>query len=98
MKSEPALKSTKDRILDAAERLFAESGYDGVSLREITRAAGVELALSGLTTATFLNGQTVTIASILPGGQNSNQITAAFTHADYTQAADTGIGDAFAVA
>jgi len=46
MKSEPAIKSTKDRILDAAERLFAESGYDGVSLREITRAAGVELALA----------------------------------------------------
>lgn len=38
--------STKNRILDAAERLFAESGYDGVSLRQITKEAEVELALA----------------------------------------------------
>lgn len=37
---------TRDRILDAAEKLFAESGYDGVSLRMITAEAGVELALA----------------------------------------------------
>ena len=37
---------TNSRILDAAERLFAESGYDGVSLRQITREAEVELALA----------------------------------------------------
>ena len=37
---------TRERILDAAERLFAESGFDGVSLRRITREAGVELALA----------------------------------------------------
>ncbi len=37
---------TKQRILDAAERLFAERGFDGVSLRDITAAAGVELALA----------------------------------------------------
>ncbi len=37
---------TPERILDAAEQLFAESGYDGVSIRMITRAAGVELALA----------------------------------------------------
>jgi hypothetical protein len=53
--------------------------------------AGVQLTLSGLTVATFLNGQVVTILSILPGGQESNQITAAFTHADYTSASDTGL-------
>lgn len=39
-------QSTKERILDAAEALFADAGYDGVSLRQITRAAGVELALA----------------------------------------------------
>jgi len=37
---------TKQRILDAAETLFAEHGFDGVSLRRITAAAGVELALA----------------------------------------------------
>ena len=36
---------TAQKILDSAEALFAESGYDGVSLRHITRHAGVELAL-----------------------------------------------------
>ena len=35
---------TKDRLLDAAERLFAESGIDAISLRTITAEAGVNLA------------------------------------------------------
>jgi AcrR family transcriptional regulator len=38
--------ATRERILDAAEKLFAEAGYDGVSLRMITREARVELALA----------------------------------------------------
>jgi AcrR family transcriptional regulator len=36
--------STKDRILDAAERLFAENGFAQTSLRDITAEAGVNLA------------------------------------------------------
>jgi AcrR family transcriptional regulator len=36
---------TKDRILNAAERLFSERGIDGVSMREIASAAGVQLAM-----------------------------------------------------
>ncbi len=36
--------STKDRILDAAERLFAEKGFAQTSLRDITTEAGVNLA------------------------------------------------------
>lgn len=37
---------TKTRILDAAETLFAQRGFHGVSLRDITQMAGVQLALS----------------------------------------------------
>jgi AcrR family transcriptional regulator len=36
--------STKDRILDAAEALFADHGFDGTSLRAVTGAADVNLA------------------------------------------------------
>lgn len=36
--------STKERILSAAETLFARRGFDGASLRELTSAAGVNLA------------------------------------------------------
>jgi len=35
---------TKDRILDAAESLFMEHGYEATSLRAITSGAGVNLA------------------------------------------------------
>ncbi|MBW1788665.1 MAG: CerR family C-terminal domain-containing protein [Deltaproteobacteria bacterium] len=36
--------STKDRILDEAEGLFAQKGYRGVTVREITQKAGCNLA------------------------------------------------------
>jgi len=36
--------TTKDRILDAAERLFAHKGIEATSLRNITTEAGVNLA------------------------------------------------------
>lgn len=36
---------TKARIMDAAERLFAERGFDGASIRHIARTAGVQGAL-----------------------------------------------------
>ena len=35
---------TCERILDAAERLFAEQGFHATTLRQITRAADVNLA------------------------------------------------------
>lgn len=37
------MTSTRDRILDVAEVLFAQRGFDGTSLREITRQADVNL-------------------------------------------------------
>src|ERR1700740_2882602 len=40
-----ASKPKKERILDAPERLFARHGFYGVSIRDITRAAGVDVAL-----------------------------------------------------
>jgi AcrR family transcriptional regulator len=37
-------RSTKDRICDAAETLFAERGFAAASIREITDAAGVNVS------------------------------------------------------
>ena len=37
-------RDTKERILDTAERLFAQQGFHATSLRQITREAGVNLA------------------------------------------------------
>ncbi|MDD2468457.1 MAG: TetR family transcriptional regulator [Desulfobulbus sp.] len=37
-------QTTRDRILDAAERVFADKGLDGSSVRDITTAANVNLA------------------------------------------------------
>lgn len=37
-------QSTRDIILDTAERLFAQQGHDGTSMRQITSEAGVNLA------------------------------------------------------
>jgi hypothetical protein len=42
--SGPPSAETRERVLDAAERLFAERGIEAVSIRDITRAAGVNLA------------------------------------------------------
>ena len=55
-------RPTRERILDAAERLFAQRGFHGVSIRDITGAAGVDVALAnyhfgskqGLLEAVFL--------------------------------------------
>ncbi|MET0379536.1 MAG: TetR family transcriptional regulator, partial [Spongiibacteraceae bacterium] len=39
--------ATRDRILDAAEQLFAECGFDGTSMRDISSAAQAELGSIG---------------------------------------------------
>ncbi len=41
---DPSINDTKQRILDAAEYLFAQDGYRGTSLRAITTRAEVNLA------------------------------------------------------
>jgi AcrR family transcriptional regulator len=38
-------RTTPDRILDSAEKLFARRGFHGVSIRDITQDAGVDVAL-----------------------------------------------------
>jgi AcrR family transcriptional regulator len=37
-------EDTKERLLDAAERLFAERGFEGASLRAVTQAAGTSVS------------------------------------------------------
>ena len=39
-------RPTRQRILDAAERLFAQRGFHGVSIRDVTGEAGVDVALA----------------------------------------------------
>jgi AcrR family transcriptional regulator len=41
-----AATPTQQRILDAAESVFARQGYYGATIRDITQAAGVQLSLS----------------------------------------------------
>ena len=41
----PAGSGTREAILDAARDAFMQSGYDGASIREIARGAGVDPAL-----------------------------------------------------
>ena len=45
MKKKPLVGRGKERLLDAAEQLFAQRGFHGVSLRDITQMAGVDVAL-----------------------------------------------------
>jgi AcrR family transcriptional regulator len=42
----PPADGTRARLISAAERLFAERGIDGVSLREINRASGARNAVA----------------------------------------------------
>ncbi len=37
---------TRERILNAAEELFAQKGFEGVSVRQIMRAADADVSLA----------------------------------------------------
>jgi AcrR family transcriptional regulator len=39
-------EATRERILDSAEELFAQHGFDGVTIRQVTRRANVDVALA----------------------------------------------------
>ena len=47
-KAEVNNRPTQERILAAAEVLFAEAGYEGTSIRQIALQAGVPVALAYL--------------------------------------------------
>lgn len=84
---------TRSRILDAAEALFAEAGFDAVSLRMITQRAGVELALANyhfgpkqdlfraviMRRATELNAERMSALEALPDDAGLEQLVAAFS-------------------
>lgn len=40
-------EATREKVLNAAERLFGEHGFDGVSIRQIAKEAGVTLGVVG---------------------------------------------------
>ncbi len=40
-------ESSREKLIASAERLFADRGFDGVSVRDIANAAGVNSALVG---------------------------------------------------
>lgn len=46
MRAEEPADGTRARLISAAEKLFAERGIDGVSLREINRASGARNAVA----------------------------------------------------
>jgi len=43
-RADEAVETTREKILDVAERLFAARGIESVTLRDVTSAAGVNLA------------------------------------------------------
>lgn len=45
MNTEKSESTTRDRILDAAEQIFAERGFEGASMRNITARAKVNLSV-----------------------------------------------------
>ena len=53
-------------------------------------SVGQSIFMAGLTTATFLNNQSLIVLSVAGSAPNRTAFTAAFVHANYGSAADTG--------
>jgi AcrR family transcriptional regulator len=82
----PDTTSTRDAILDAAERRFAERGFDGVSVREIAADAGLKNQASlyyhfankqQIYEATLKRGVDAIVALLSDGGRPRAAIDAA---------------------
>lgn len=102
--------STKERILDAAEQLFARHGFAGASLRQVTSRAGVNLAAVNyhfgskerLQEEVFrrrldiLNGRRADSLNALPAEATLEDVLTAFIHPalELSRETDEG-GDAF---
>ena len=63
-------ESTRERILRAAERIYAASGFHGMSLRDVTLLAGVNLAALSLR-----DGKHHEVFKALRQGRNTRAIT-----------------------
>ncbi len=96
--SHPKLFNFKDQLFTinlVNRQVIAEITAISITTNVLTVTAnnnfpnGTVVTLNGLTTATFLNGQSITVSS-----SNGITFTGNFTHADYVQASDTGTATA----
>jgi AcrR family transcriptional regulator len=83
---------TKTRILDAAEKLFGENGFDATSLRDITNEADVNLAAVNYH---FQSKESLIEAVILRGADPVNERRLAMLEAAGTAATIEQIIEAF---
>jgi AcrR family transcriptional regulator len=79
----PIASPTRDRILDAAERLFADRGFSGTAMRDI--AARVELNPASLYNH-FSSKQALYEAVLARGLSPLFEILDSLAHADWTEA------------
>lgn len=87
-----ARPDTKTRILDAAEKLFGEKGFDGTSLRDITTEADVNLAAVNYH---FQSKESLIEAAIMRGAGPVNQKRVAMLDAAGPKATIEQIVEAF---
>jgi AcrR family transcriptional regulator len=83
---------TKTRILDAAEKLFGENGFDATSLRDITTEADVNLAAVNYH---FQSKESLIESCIMRGAEPVNQKRLAMLEAAGPQATVEQIVEAF---
>ena len=77
--------ASRDHILEAARRLFAEHGFEGTSLRQVARAAGVDPAM----VHHFFNGKDELFAVSVELPADPGQVLAGVADTDPGQRAAT---------